>query len=832
MTGFYRDRPNKGNTDDPASFREGENTAPSGTGERGPTVDVEARQTTQRQVQPGNQGGFFGDTPGVPTEDGPSFYEDSATAGAQNNPGGAGQNVGPRGPAGPAGASVVSVAIDDGTIQSDGSEAYQLTFTTSAMALAPVSFVAPIGPRGDDGDDGQGITNVTYTGGSIPGTPTTVTLFAGTTPLPNFIVQPGERGMTGNRGDQGPQGRYPVKLYLRSATQPSTPTDVTWNDDDTLSGANTAGWSLLIPPGTEQTWEVEAFFDPAGAATTITTWSAVFRAGAEGPPGMIGPTPNISVAANTGNPGTNAMAVRSGPDASPTITFTIPRGDKGDRGDPGGPGDSVSDLRVTQDTTYTGPGNRYTLTYDVGLQNDVSAGTFIAPRGPAGTAVTANPGGSNLPPLTSIDIGGVDYSIQGSGEDNVQADWNVTDTNSDAFIRNKPTIPTAASLDVPDNTHLTGTSLELRRGPNVIQTTDLSSIAGEDNVQSDWDEMNTSSDAYIRNKPTIPAADDTVIPTFVAGTSYVAGQVVYYQTRVYRARVDTSAGSNPPDNTTDWEDITSSMGGGAAADDTIIPLFNANNAPFAQGQMVYFMSRLYRARQATSAGGNPNVNTTDWEDVTGSAMGTNVVANPGGSGNADLTSITIGTTNYDIAGGTGTTVVANPGGSGLPDLNTIRIGTTAYTVAGTGMGGTVLDKRQILALLCNPQTSFRAHSFTDNGWTVELSADGMATASATYEPDINNLQRIVFRDTAGTVLATLGGTDGPEGVWQITDNMSATDLEWNFRMAVMLMLRYGTNGRVIQEVDTNNEVRLGTNGRTIWNTTAYRRGTNGRIVRV
>ena len=35
-----------------------------------------------------------------------------------------------------------------------------------------------------------------------------------------------------------------------------------------------------------------------------------------------------------------------------------------------------------------------------------------------------------------------------SGEDNVQADWNETDTSDDSFIRNKPTIPT-----IPGNGH-------------------------------------------------------------------------------------------------------------------------------------------------------------------------------------------------------------------------------------------------------------------------------------------------------------------------------------------------------------------------------------------
>ena len=57
----------------------------------------------------------------------------------------------------------------------------------------------------------------------------------------------------------------------------------------------------------------------------------------------------------------------------------------------------------------------------------------------------------------------------GGGEDNVQSDWDETDSESDAFIRNKP--------DLTDG--------------------------GEDNVQPDWDETDTESDAYILNKPTL-----------------------------------------------------------------------------------------------------------------------------------------------------------------------------------------------------------------------------------------------------------------------------------------------------------------------------------------
>ena len=62
----------------------------------------------------------------------------------------------------------------------------------------------------------------------------------------------------------------------------------------------------------------------------------------------------------------------------------------------------------------------------------------------------------------------IHVNVGASGEQ-VQADWNETNTDSPAYIRNKPTIPPAQ-------------------------------------VQSNWNETDTNSKAFIQNKPTIPAA--------------------------------------------------------------------------------------------------------------------------------------------------------------------------------------------------------------------------------------------------------------------------------------------------------------------------------------
>jgi hypothetical protein len=66
----------------------------------------------------------------------------------------------------------------------------------------------------------------------------------------------------------------------------------------------------------------------------------------------------------------------------------------------------------------------------------------------------------------NITASGASAIISSTGETQVQSDWSVTDTSSKAYIRNKPTIPASP-------------------------------------VQSDWNVTSTSSLAFIKNKPTI-----------------------------------------------------------------------------------------------------------------------------------------------------------------------------------------------------------------------------------------------------------------------------------------------------------------------------------------
>lgn len=77
-------------------------------------------------------------------------------------------------------------------------------------------------------------------------------------------------------------------------------------------------------------------------------------------------------------------------------------------------------------------------------------------------------------------------NLDSGGSGNVQSDWNQTDTSADDYIKNKPIIVSSVNNVSPINGNVTIT-------------------VGENNVQSNWEETDTLSDAFILNKPNIPS---------------------------------------------------------------------------------------------------------------------------------------------------------------------------------------------------------------------------------------------------------------------------------------------------------------------------------------
>ena len=118
-------------------------------------------------------------------------------------------------------------------------------------------------------------------------------------------------------------------------------------------------------------------------------------------------------------------------------------------------------------------------------------------------------------------------NISAGAEANVQADWNEEDSTSDAYIKNKPVIPEGATVDSelsdssvnPVQNKVVKAALDNKvdkvngkdLSTNDYTNEDKNKLAGisagaKANVQADWEENDSSSDAYIKNKPTIPAS--------------------------------------------------------------------------------------------------------------------------------------------------------------------------------------------------------------------------------------------------------------------------------------------------------------------------------------
>lgn len=210
---------------------------------------------------------------------------------------------------------------------------------------------------------------------------------------------------------------------------------------------------------------------------------------------------------------------------------------------------NVTDL--TQETYESLDGNEQIIMFDSveGKRATVKAvGDYILKKlALSGTSSIQDLLGNKVDKVTGKGLSANDFTttlktkldgIESGAEENVQVDWSVTDSTSDAFIKNKPTIPSAVTVDSSFsststnpvqnqviNTALngkvdkvTGKSLSTNDFTSELKTK-LEGIAtgAEVNVQVDWNETNSGSDAFIKNKPTIPPA--VTVDSSLSGTS-------------------------------------------------------------------------------------------------------------------------------------------------------------------------------------------------------------------------------------------------------------------------------------------------------------------------
>lgn len=165
---------------------------------------------------------------------------------------------------------------------------------------------------------------------------------------------------------------------------------------------------------------------------------------------------------------------------------------------------------LVQDPSYVHTDNNFTnadKTKLDGIESDAEVNKINIVK-VDGTALSIDPSDRsvNIPPavatgqtgatagaMTANDKQKLD-GIQTGAEVNVQSDWNETNSGSDAFILNKP----QNLVQDPDYVHT----------DNNYTDSDKQKLSGVEsgaqvNVQSDWNETDVTSDAYILNKPPV-----------------------------------------------------------------------------------------------------------------------------------------------------------------------------------------------------------------------------------------------------------------------------------------------------------------------------------------
>ena len=241
---------------------------------------------------------------------------------------------------------------------------------------------------------------------------------------------------------------------------------------------------------------------------------------------------------------TGASATASYSPETGVFSFGLPRGAKGDTGATGETGNGISNIRKT---STSGLVDTYTITY-----TDGTTTTFTVTNGQNGTGSVAD--------VTQNGVSVLDGTVAKIVADaNVQSDWNESDSTDDAYIKNKPSIPTATS-DLTNDSNFVSDSDYVHTDNNYTsaEKTKLSGIASgaEVNVQSNWNETDSTADAYIANKPDIDSLKVLVV-TLSAFSSLPA---TFYETAVTADHVCIKAELGTPSaQTGDWT-VTTSAG--------------------------------------------------------------------------------------------------------------------------------------------------------------------------------------------------------------------------------------------------------------------------------
>lgn len=344
------------------------------------------------------------------------------------------------------------------------------------------------GPQGEQGPQGtQGTPGTNGQDGITPHIGENGNWFIGDTDTDVHAQGPqGEQGTQGIQGTQGPQGEQgtPGTNGQDGITPHIDETTKHWIIGSTDTGVVAEGQQG--PQGTQGIQGPEGPQGPAGPQGTQGT------AGTPGTNGQDGITPHID--STTGNwfiGSTDTGVHAQGPQG--TQGTQGEQGPQGTQGTQGTPGQDGITPHIDSSTNHWMLGTTDTGVNATGPQGPQGTQGIQGTQGPQGTAgETAWVGTQQeYEQLPSHEQNKLYCITDGSPINQIQSDWNQSNSSAVDYIKNKPTIPAAP-------------------------------------VQSNWNETDTASLAYIQNKPSIPSGNFETW-TFALADGTTTTKTVYVQ---------------------------------------------------------------------------------------------------------------------------------------------------------------------------------------------------------------------------------------------------------------------------------------------------------------
>ena len=425
-----------------------------------------------------------------------------------------------------------------GPAGNDGLSAYQLWLNAGNTGSEADFLASLVGTPGNDGQDGVGIDSIAKTGTAdnvdtytiyySNNTTSTYTVTNGVDGAPGTPGDPGTPGAPGDPGfsptitvDTGAAGMVLTITDVNGSNQYIIPNgggsgsggtivqqQVNWNETNPASVSYILNKPSLATVATSGSYN--DLLDKPAIPTNISQLNndAGFVTTASVPTLNVTQTDTGYVLTITENGSTQTYILRDGRDGQD--------GQDGNDGNDGEDGNDGVSPTITLDTA--GSNLMVTITDANGSNTTIiplSSGSGTFTQLPADWNATS--GVQQIlhkPTLATVATSGNYNDLTNKPTipaEQVQANWNETNTSSKAYIQNKPTIPAA---QVNADWNATSGVQQILNKPTLATVatsgsyndlTNKPTIPAEQ-VQANWNETNTSSKAYIQNKPTIPAA--------------------------------------------------------------------------------------------------------------------------------------------------------------------------------------------------------------------------------------------------------------------------------------------------------------------------------------